>query len=202
MQVKICGITNIDDARFCIESGAHALGFIFYPKSPRYIEPGKAAEIISRLPPFTATVGVVVDKTAEDIIKLSQISGISMVQYHGSEEPDLITKIHLPAIKALQIGPEFDFRILENFQNCRILLDTFHKEQYGGTGETFDWNLIPKNIRNRIVLAGGIDSSNLATVMNQIQPAAVDLSSSIEETPGVKDKEKVRRFFQTLHSLE
>ncbi len=202
MRVKICGITNIEDALLCSELGADALGFIFYEKSKRYIEPTEVKKIIAQLPPFVATVGVFVNETAESINKIADLTGITFAQLHGVEDEEFISRIKLPAIKAYRISNEFDFNLIANTTAEYILLDSFDDKEYGGTGKSFDWSMIPEEIANKIILAGGVSVDNIEMIYNKIHPTAVDLSSSVEEAPGKKSKTKVKEFFEKVDLLK
>jgi phosphoribosylanthranilate isomerase len=198
VKVKICGITNTVDAVLCEKLGADALGFIFYEESKRYISPKKANNIIKNLSPFTLKVGVFVNENSDKINAESKIARINIVQLHGDEKPELITKINLPVIKAFRINDEFDFKILEEYKNCHFLFDTYSSMQFGGTGKTFNWDIIPRNITDKIILSGGISVSNIKKIIDEVNPYAVDLSSSVEEYPGKKSEVKLKQFFNIL----
>lgn len=198
MKVKICGITNVEDAILCERLGADALGFIFYKNSKRYIEPNQVSGIISQLSPFTVKVGVFVNENADMINRIISETKINLVQVHNDSnisEKDIL----VPTIKAFRVNNEFDFNILGNFINNYILLDSYSQNEYGGTGKIFDWNKIPKNIIHKIILAGGISSANIEYICKEIKPVAVDLSSSLEKYPGKKDPEKVSEFFNLFY---
>jgi phosphoribosylanthranilate isomerase len=198
VKVKICGITNIEDAVLSENLGADALGFIFYEKSKRYISPKTANDIIKHLSPFTLKVGVFVNENSDKINAESKIAGINIVQLHGDEKPKLIDEINLPVIKAFRINDEFDFKILEEYKNCYFLFDTYSSMQFGGTGKTFNWDIIPRNITDKIILSGGISISNIKRIIDEVNPYAVDLSSSVEEYPGKKSELKLKQFFNIL----
>lgn len=201
MRVKICGITNIEDALLCCELGADALGFIFYEKSKRYIEPAEAKKIIEQLPPFVAAVGVFVNETAKYINKIADLTGLTFAQLHGDEDDEFTSRLNLPAIKAYRISNEFDFNSIAESKAKYALLDSFDDKEYGGTGKAFDWSIIPKEIANKIILAGGVSVDNIEMIYNNIHPAAVDLSSSVEVAPGKKSKSKLVEFFGIVNSL-
>ncbi len=201
MRVKICGITNIEDALLVQQLGADAIGFIFYKKSKRYISPA-AAEIISKhLSPFIMKVGVFVNESFEQINSISNQVKLNTVQLHGDEPPEIINKINLPIIKSFRINNDFDFSILKKYKKVFYLLDSFQKDEYGGSGKTFNWNLIPEEYRTRIILSGGISIDNIEEVTNKIKPAAIDVSSSLEEFPGKKDHQKLKQFFEKVNLL-
>lgn len=202
MRVKICGITNLEDALCCAENGADALGFIFYKGSKRFIEYEKAHAIIKQLPAFIMKVGVFVNEEICKVNEIAENTGLNVVQLHGEESPDYISKIKYPVIKSFRINKEFDFSILQNYPGCSFLLDAFSDKEYGGTGESFNWDLIPDSIRDKIILAGGISEKNIEEINQTIKPQAVDVSSSLEDYPGKKNHSKVKNFFKTLKRLD
>jgi len=201
MKIKICGITNIEDALAAEFFGADAMGFIFYKKSKRYVTPEQAENIIKTLSPFTTKVGVFVNETFEIINIISKQTGINVVQLHGDENPDIMKSISLPGIKAFRVDDNFDYKKLNQCQEYSILLDAYSENDYGGTGNKFNWEKIPFEIKNRIILSGGISSDNIEFIYKNINPAAVDLSSSLEITPGKKDKKKMKKFFNKLNLI-
>ena len=201
MKIKICGITNTEDALAAESFGADAVGFIFYKKSKRYVSPKKAEHIIKTLSPFTTKVGVFVDETFEIINNISNQTGINVVQLHGDENPDIMKSISLPVIKAFRVDDNFDYNKLNQYQECSILLDAYSENDYGGTSNKFNWEKIPFEIKNKIILAGGISSDNIDFIYKNINPASVDLSSSLEITPGRKDKKKMEKFFDKVNLL-
>ena len=201
MKIKICGITNIEDALAAESFGADAVGFIFYKKSKRYVTPEQAEQIIKSLSPFTTKVGVFVDETFEIINNISKQTGINLVQLHGDENPHIIKSISLPVIKAFRVNDNFDYYKLNQYQEYSILLDAYSENEYGGTGNKFNWEKIPAEIKNKIILAGGISSDNIEFIYQNINPAAIDLSSSLEITPGKKDKMKMERFFNKVNLI-
>ena len=202
MKVKICGITNLDDALVCQELGADALGFIFYNKSKRFISTTKAAEIVKNLSPFIMKVGVFVNESPDTINRTASEVKLNAVQLHGDEDPEFLKKIPYQIIKSFRINNGFDFSVLHTYQNAWYLFDSFSEKAYGGTGRSFDWNVIPEGIRSNIILAGGVSSENIEDIYYKIKPAAVDVSSSLELEPGKKDIEKVEQFFKTINHLK
>ena len=208
MKVKVCGITNIEDALLCESLRADALGFILYKGSKRFVEPETAEKIISELSPFTLKVGVFVNSSFEEINRIAKEIKLNVVQLHGEERPNIISKINFPVIKSFRINNGFDFTILKEFGNMSYLFDTYlptgqagSEKEYGGTGKTFNWELIPDELRSKIILSGGISVNNIEAVYKKIKPAAVDLSSSLESKPGKKDSEKVKEFFKKINDL-
>ena len=201
MKIKICGITKLEDAKYCIKLGADAIGFIFYKQSKRYVEPPIAKKIISELPPFINKVGVFVNEVEKTVNSIAKDLKMSLVQLHGEESPDYVSTINYPVIKSFRIDDKFDFSKMENYSNCSFLLDAFHQTEYGGTGLSFDWNKIPLNLRERVILAGGVSEENIELIHNQINPYAVDISSSVEIEPGKKDHKKLDRLFKIFNEL-
>ena len=201
MRVKICGITNIEDAILCSQLGADALGFIFYEKSKRNIEYSKAEIIIQHLPSFIVKVGIFVDQEANEINTISQKIGLNAVQLYGDVTQSVINEINLPVIKCFRIKNDFNFSMLNNYTHCSFMLDTFSDEALGGTGESFDWKIIPIELRDKIIMAGGISADNIEYIFNNMNPAAVDLSSSVELLPGKKDADKLKDFFHKINKL-
>jgi len=201
LKVKICGITNADDASFCEEAGANALGFIFYEKSKRFINPDEAAKIISKLSPFTAKVGVFVNSSTQEVNKIAGKIKLNAVQLHGDETIDNVSEIDFPVIKSFRINEQFDFNILKDFKNISYLFDSYSKDEFGGTGKKFNWHLIPKELEGNFILAGGISIENIEKIFSEIKPKAIDVSSSLEISPGIKDHKKVKDFFNKINSL-
>lgn len=202
MKIKICGITNLADALVCSENGADMLGFVFYKKSKRFVDYKSAKNIIPQLPNHIISVGVFVDEDYSFINSISEEIGLKKVQLHGNESPDYVRKIKLQVIKAFRVNDKFNWNKLNDYSNCEILLDTYSSEAIGGTGKTFDWKLIPKKHKQSIILSGGISINNVDKIMNKINPAAIDVSSSLEIYPGKKDKEKVEAFLHKYYELK
>jgi len=201
LKIKICGITNIKDAIFCEKTGATALGFIFYKESKRFIEPEDAKKIISILSSFTIKVGVFVNNSPEEINKTADRLKLNAVQLHGDEAPDIIEEIDFPIIKSFRVNGEFDFKILNKYKNVSFLFDSYSKEDFGGTGKKFNWDLIPKDLGGNFILAGGISTENIEEIFNIVKPIAIDVSSSLENSSGMKNHKKVEKFFQKINSL-
>lgn len=201
MRVKVCGITNIDDALYCTKCGADALGFIFYEKSKRHVSVERTREIIKLLPPFTLKVGVFVNEEPYIVNRIAKEVKLNIVQLHGDETPEYISEIDYPVIKAVRIGTPGDMEKLNDYSGCSFLLDTYDKNEYGGTGKAFDWSIIPEEIRGSVIVAGGISGENIEQVYKGVKPYAVDLSSSLERAAGKKDHKKVKAFFDKLNRL-
>lgn len=196
IRVKICGITNMEDALSAVDYGADALGFVFFEKSPRYITPDKAREIISRIPPFVTTVGVFVNEEAARINEIMDIAGIDILQLHGDEKPDACNICHR-VIKAFRVKNLTDLKPLESYRCSAFLLDTYSPESYGGTGQIFNWDIAVEAKRfGRIVLSGGLNPDNIEKAVMYVRPYAVDVSSGIEEQKGKKDLKKMKAFIE------
>ncbi len=202
IRVKICGITRLEDAMLAISLGADALGFIFYPKSPRYILPEKVKEIIAQLPPYVTTVGVFVNETEEKIKKIVEITGIDMVQLHGEEPPQFCTLFFPRVIKAFRVKTSDDLFNIGEYKNTvrGILLDTFVKGIPGGTGKTFNWRLAQeaKKFDIPLILAGGLCPENVIEAIEKVKPFGIDISSGVESSPGIKDPNKLKALFEAL----
>ncbi len=194
-RVKVCGITNSEDAMRAVDLGTDALGFIFYPKSPRNILPADAAEIIRGLPPFVASVGVFVDAPSKQIEAIVSECGLTAVQLHGSETPDFCGRFRVKTIKAFRVK---DARLppeIDRYRTDAILLDTYREGMAGGTGETFSWDVAVEAKRyGRVILAGGLTCENIRNAIETVRPYAVDVSSGVEIEPGRKDPKKLTQF--------
>jgi len=201
MRVKVCGITNIEDAMLCYNLGANAIGFIFYKKSKRYIKPNDAKIIIQQLPTFVLKVGVFVNESPTTINEIAKEIKLNVIQLHGEETPEDVYNIDLPVIKAFRVTDDFDYSFLGQYKNCSFLLDAFDTNEYGGTGQKFIWDKIPHELKSEIILAGGVSIDNIKFIYENISPNAIDVSSSLEIKPGKKDKQKVKVFLKTLNEL-
>jgi|ERR1035438_2930376 phosphoribosylanthranilate isomerase len=203
MRVKICGITNKEDALLAADLGADALGFVFAKGSPRTITPEAARNIIDKLPPFILPVGVFVDSPIEEILSIIESTGLQCVQLHGNESPSEYSKINIPVINAFRVDENFQADTLLRFPAKAYLLDTFVKGTAGGTGKTFDWNIaLAAKAYGRIILAGGLTPENIKDAIKKVQPYGIDISSGIELVPGKKDKKKLQQLFTAIHSLQ
>jgi phosphoribosylanthranilate isomerase len=201
MKIKICGITNTEDAGVAVAAGADALGFVMYRKSPRWVEPTVARSIIAGLPPFVFPVGVFVNEEAERVRALMDECGFALAQLHGDESALYCQNLGRPALKALRLKDRGTFLALAEFQgraNVRgVLIDAFSDQAYGGTGKTVDWTLAQEAARLiPIILAGGLTPTNVAEAIAQVRPYGVDVSSGVEQSPGKKDPNKVKAFIQ------
>jgi phosphoribosylanthranilate isomerase len=193
-KVKICGITRLDDALAAVRLGADALGFNFWPRSKRYLPPGEARAIVRRLPSFVTAVGVFVDPTREEVLRAADQSGIAVAQLHGDEPPELCASLPLPVLKAIRVTGAHALSALASYEVQGFLLDS-PTVGYGGSGQTFDWELAAEVARELpIVLAGGLGPENVAEAVRIVHPWAVDVASGVERAPGVKDPERMRLF--------
>lgn len=201
MKVKICGITNVEDAKVAVAAGADALGFVMYGKSPRCVKPAVASAIIAGLPPFVLPIGVFVNEDAGMVRKLMDECGFALAQLHGDEPVSYCEHFGRPALKAIRLKDRTAFLALAEFHgraNVRgFVIDAFGEHAYGGTGQTVDWTLAAEVARAApILLAGGLTPSNVAEAIRQVRPYGVDVSSGVEQSPGKKDPDKVKAFIQ------
>lgn len=201
MKIKICGITNYEDAKVALDNGADALGFILYQNSKRFIEYNDLTEILKKLPFFVMKVGVFVNEYYTKVNVLASQIGLNAVQIHGDESPFYCDKITHPSIKAFRIHDKFDFSLLDNYNDCTYLLDSKSNHEYGGTGTIFDWKLIPKKVMNNVIIAGGVSITNIEEIKEKINPQAVDVASSVEDYPGKKDHNKLKEFLKMAKGL-
>ncbi len=202
VKVKICGITNYEDAAAALDMGADMLGFNFYPKSPRFIHPEKAREIISKLPGFIDIAGVFVNESMEKIQETKNMCQLDWVQLHGDETPDFCQQFlshNVKVMKAIRVKEQSDIQQAEYYFTDAILLDAFDPEKYGGTGLSFDWNIIG-HIGKRIFLAGGINPDNAADAV-ELGVYGIDICSGIEAEPGKKDHKKMKKLFENIRHL-
>jgi len=196
--VKICGITNKDDALAAVSFGADALGFVFYPPSPRSVDPEIVKEIIADLPPFISTVGVFVDKPKAEIEEICSFTGLDIVQFHGSETPE-DCNIDKKTIRAIRVKDLSDLDVLDKYTSVSaFLLDTYSDDAIGGTGQTFNWDIAVKAKKyGNIILAGGLTPDNIEDAIRTAQPYGVDVSSGVEGSEkGKKDHTKLELFIQ------
>ncbi|MBL4621739.1 MAG: phosphoribosylanthranilate isomerase [Immundisolibacteraceae bacterium] len=203
-RVKICGITRAEDAQAAVAAGADAIGLVFYPPSPRYVTPEQATEIIHGLPPFVTRVGLFVNHSAQQVADICDQVDLDLLQFHGDESPELCASLGKRYLKAVRMAPDCSVSDwADQFQGAAgLLLDSFDPNQYGGSGQTFDWQRIPANLELPIVLAGGLNSSNIVSALEIATPYAVDVSSGVETAPGVKSAAKIRQFINLVKRVE
>ena len=199
--VKICGITTCEDAEIAVNYGASAIGMIFYEGSPRYIYPEKVEEWISAIPSKVKKVGVFVNEKRKNIKTIVEKLNLDYIQLHGDESPEYCDKMIKPVIKTFRVGTNFDPDILDNFQVHAFLFDTYQEVKYGGTGKSFNWDLISDLETNTpIILSGGLSPENIIKGIETVQPSAIDVNSGVEIESGVKDKVKVEKLFNTIEN--
>lgn len=201
--IKICGITRPEDAQFAAQLGVNALGLVFYPPSPRGVSISQAQTIANVTPPFVQLVGLFVNATAEEIQTILAQVPLNLLQFHGEEKPDFCAQFQRPYIKALHIKENIDLNTqIQSYDLARgILLDTFNPTLKGGTGETFDWQQIPKNLKKPLILAGGLNTDNIKQAILQVKPSAVDVSGGVEESKGIKSFSKMRDFIRLVKEV-
>ncbi|HEX2827935.1 MAG TPA: phosphoribosylanthranilate isomerase [Burkholderiales bacterium] len=202
--VKICGVTRIEDALAAAHHGAHAIGLVFYAPSPRYVAPETAARIVRALPPFVTPVGLFVDASGDEVRRTVERAGIQLIQFHGSETPDFCARAGLPYVKAVRVRPGVDLiQYARDFESAQaLLLDAYQDGLHGGTGATFDWALIPPSLPLPIVLSGGLNPDNVRAAVRAVKPWAVDVSSGVEASKGIKDEAKIAAFIQGVRDVD
>lgn len=198
VRVKICGITRIDDLQAACDAGADALGFVFHAKSPRNLEIEQAAALMEALPPFVQSVGLFVDAGTEFVGQVLKRTPLDLLQFHGEESPEFCRSFARPYLKAVRVRQGVDLvKYAADYEDARaLLLDAYVPGVPGGTGERFDWTLIPASLPKRIVLSGGLNPDNVVDAVKTVRPWAVDVSSGVEAAPGIKDAAKVAAFIQ------
>jgi phosphoribosylanthranilate isomerase len=209
-RIKICGLTRAEDVQAAVAAGADALGFVFYPASPRHIAPEAAAALISQVPPFVMTVGLFVNASVDEVVKAVAQAPVSLLQFHGDETPQqcaaMAAAANRPFIRAFRVKPDTTGDdLLQCEQEYRaasrlfagLLLDTF-SDAYGGAGKVFDWSVIPEKLAPRVVLSGGLSVQNAIGAVARVRPFAVDVSSGVEQAKGIKDAGKIREFINSV----
>lgn len=196
VKTKICGITNTEDALLAASLGAWALGFIFYKKSPRFVSPSKAQRIIHALPPFVTPVGVFVDQKEGAVRDIAEFCGINTLQFHGDETPQYCQRFKsYKVIKAFRVHEKFDISNLSQYPVCAYLFDAYQENVYGGSGKTFNWEIIAgKKLSKPVILSGGLCAENIAAAIGMVKPYAVDVSTGVESAPGKKDEKLLVEF--------
>jgi len=202
--VKICGITRGEDALAAARYGARAIGFVFFRGSPRYVATSQAAQIVHALPPFVTAVGLFVDAAAEEVRATVSSTGVQLLQFHGDETPAFCAQFGMPYVKAVRVKPGVDLLqyTRDHRTACGLLFDTFSKDAYGGTGSSFDWSLIPRNMPLPVILSGGLTPANVAQAVRAVRPWAVDVSSGVESAPGVKDVARIAAFMSGVRDAD
>jgi phosphoribosylanthranilate isomerase len=199
IKVKICGTTSLKDAFLAVESGADAIGFIFYKMSPRNISQKEAKEIILQLPPFIETVGVFVNETSDKINRIAEQCKLNSIQLHGEESPALCRRVKRKVIKAFRVKNADSLKSIASYDVSGFLLDSYNDGSKGGTGQVFDWNLALRvKKQGPVILAGGLNPYNVFTAIHRVKPYGVDVCSGVENSPGIKDHEKIREFIKSV----
>ena len=203
-EIKICGITSLEDARIAALAGANALGFIFHPASPRHVTPERSKEIASMLPVSICRVGVFVDCDAGEVKRISRFCKLDLIQLHGNESPDYCRRFpHSVLLKAVALRSEEDLAVLNEYPVKAIVVDAYDPGLPGGTGKTCDWNLAKRaGEKCALILAGGLNSGNIHAAIEHVRPRAVDIASGVEAKPGTKDPDKIREFIAAVKGFE
>jgi phosphoribosylanthranilate isomerase len=209
-RIKICGLTREQDIAAAVAAGADALGFVFYPKSPRYVTPARAGELLAKVPPFVTTVGLFVNAAPAEVASTLAAAPVAQLQFHGDETPEqcaaIAAAVNRPFLRVFRMKPDTaPNELLEYEQHYRsasplfsgLLLDTF-VDAYGGAGKVFDWSLIPNELAPRVVLSGGLSVQNATGAVESVRPYAVDISSGVEAEKGIKDARKITAFIEAV----
>ncbi|MBK6357386.1 MAG: phosphoribosylanthranilate isomerase [Betaproteobacteria bacterium] len=202
-RIKICGLTREEDVDAAVAAGADAIGFVFYPPSPRYITPQRAAELARRIPPFVDVVGLFVNEAPEFVRAACEALPINVLQFHGDEDAAYCSQFARPYLRAARVRPGLDLvEFASSFPDARgVLLDAF-VEGYGGGGHVFDWTLIPSNLPSYLVLSGGLTADNIGDAIRRVRPVAVDVSSGVEAGKGIKDHSKIAAFVAAVRKAD
>jgi phosphoribosylanthranilate isomerase len=202
-RVKICGITRIEDAMAAAQAGADAIGFVFDPKSPRHIHPDQALKIARALPPFITIVGLFVNAAPDTIEGVLGHVPLDLIQFHGDEKPEQCRRYHRSYIKAIHMQSNIELREKARLYGdaTGLLLDTYVADVAGGSGQAFDWNRVPRDLGRPLILAGGLTPENVGAAIRQVHPYAVDVSSGVESSRGVKDAAKISAFVEAVRNL-
>jgi phosphoribosylanthranilate isomerase len=209
-RIKICGLTRVEDVQTALQLNVHAVGFVFYPDSPRYVNPEQASKLIKAIPAFVTTVGLFVNATAEDVASVLSQASVNILQFHGDETPEqchtIANSVQKQFIRALRVKPdmtgddllqcEADYRRASPWFSG-LLLDTY-VDSFGGSGKVFDWSIIPKELAHRVVLSGGLTAQNVSGAVSRLRPGAVDVSSGVEQAKGIKDPAKMQAFVRAV----
>jgi phosphoribosylanthranilate isomerase len=206
IQIKICGVTNANDAQACVELGADMIGFNFYPASPRYIEPALVRQIVDALPERICAVGVFVDADPGEVCKIVKTAGIRCLQLHGHAAPESCAELarEFRVIRALSTDTRFEPEHAAAFPDCDVLIDAYHPELRGGTGQTCDWSAAQAAIRYTrfLILSGGLNTRNVVQAIAAVTPNAVDVCSGVESAPGAKDHHALKQFVSAVRAAE
>lgn len=197
-RVKICGITRVEDARIAVAAGCDAIGLVFYQPSPRYVSLEQAARIVANIPPFVSVVGLFVDAEPGEIRQVIKRVRLDLLQFHGDESPQACGQFAMPYMKAIRMKADTNLlQYAEDFKQAKaLLLDAYIEGVPGGTGQIFDWNIIPETLSMPVVLAGGLTPENIRLALKQVRPYAVDVSGGVEVNKGIKDADKIAAFMR------
>ena len=202
-RIKICGLTREEDVDAAVAAGADAIGFVFYPPSPRYLSPRRAAELARRVPPFIDVVGLFVNEAPESLLAVCDAVPVNLLQFHGDEDAAYCRQFKRPYLRAARVRPGLDLvEFARAFPDARgLLLDAF-VEGYGGGGHVFDWSLIPPELPGFLVLSGGLTAANVGEAIERVRPVAVDVSSGVEAGKGIKDHSKIAAFVAAVRNAD
>ena len=213
-RIKICGITREEDVRNALHCGADALGFVFYPASPRYVSAARAGALMAGMPPFVTSVALFVNASCEDVVEVARLAPFALLQFHGDETPAqcavIAAAVNRPFLRVFRVKPDTSAADLLEYERqyrvasplfSSLLLDTF-VDAYGGAGKVFDWSLIPKELAPRVVLSGGLSVSNATDAVAHVRPYAVDISSGVEQHKGIKDARKIADFVGAVRAAD
>lgn len=200
-RIKICGITRVEDAISATEQGVDAIGLVFYPHSPRSVSITQAKAIADALPPFVSIVALFVNPTSAEVKQVLKSVRIDLLQFHGDEDEMACAQYGLPYLKAIRVKSDTNLiQYAHDFASAKaMLLDTYSDSAFGGTGETFDWKVIPKKLPKPIILAGGLNFGNVLQAIEQVEPYAVDVSGGVEQSKGIKDPVKIAKFVSAVN---
>ena len=203
-RIKICGITRIEDALAAAQAGTDAIGLVFASASPRCVNVEQAAAISRSLPPFVTVVGLFVDEPEKRIREILNRVHLDLLQFHGQETPEQCRLYDRPYVKAIRMRNAVDLHAEERLYGdaAGLLLDSFTETAAGGTGKTFDWGRVPRDLRKPVILAGGLTSENVRQAIKTVRPYAVDVSSGVERSPGVKDTDKIAAFVNAVRTAQ
>jgi phosphoribosylanthranilate isomerase len=202
-RIKICGITRIEDALAAAAAGADAIGLVFELKSPRCVDPKQAAAIARALPPYVTVVGLFVDAAPQYVHDVMSRVNLDLLQFHGNEAPESCRAYPKPYVKAIHMTPDVDLHTAERryADAAGLLLDSFSPAASGGTGQVFDWNSVPHDLKKPVILAGGLTPENVTEAIQRVRPYAVDVSSGVEQGKGIKDVKKISAFIEAVRSF-
>ena len=213
-RIKICGLTRVEDVQAVAAAGADAIGFVFYPNSPRYVTPQQAASLIAAMPPYVTAVGLFVNASVEEVRAIAAVAPLSLLQFHGDETPAhsaaIAAAVNTPFVQVFRVKPDTSAEdLLEYEQRYRaasplfssLLLDTY-VDAYGGAGKVFDWSLVPEELAPRVVLSGGLSVHNATDAVVRVRPYAVDISSGVEASKGIKEASRVRAFIAAVQDAD